>query len=81
MTYLSFGVWVCIPFVWLVLLLPYVKWEIQVQFIKKKSSREFKNKKEFFWTMYGYSILQTLEKIDQDESLEIQKTGHFYVHS
>ena len=40
-----------------------------------------KKKDNFFWTIYGYSILQTLEKIDQDESLEIQKTGHFYVHS
>ena len=38
MTDRSFGVWVCIPFVWLVSLLPYVKWEIQVQFIKKNFS-------------------------------------------
>ena len=35
MTDLSFGVWVCIPFIWLVSLFPYVKWEIQFQLIKK----------------------------------------------
>ena len=60
MTDLSFGVWVCIPFVWLVLLLSYVEWEIQVQFNKKNFSCEFMTKKRkmiFFWTMYGYSIL------------------------
>ena len=45
MTDLSFGVWVCIPFVWLVLLLSYVEWEIQVQFNKKKFSCEFMTKK------------------------------------
>ena len=32
---LSSGVWVCVPFVWLALLLPFVKWEIQVQLIRK----------------------------------------------
>lgn len=32
---LSYAVWVCTPFVWLVVLLPFVKWEIQVQFIRK----------------------------------------------
>ena len=51
---------------WLVFLLPYTKWEIQVQFIKKNFSCEFMTKKErwFFWTIYGYSILQNLKKID-----------------
>ena len=34
-TVLSSGVWVCIAFVWLVFLLPFVKWEIQVHFIRK----------------------------------------------
>ena len=55
MTYLSFGVWVCIPFVWLVLLLPYVKWEIQVQFIKKNLNCEFMTKKER-WFSFGQCI-------------------------
>ena len=57
MTDLSFGVWVCIPFVWLVLLLPYVKWEIQVQFIKKNFSCEIMTKKMIFldnvWQQYS----------------------------
>ena len=57
MTDLSFGVWVCIPFVWLVLLLPYVKWEIQVQFIKKNFSCEIMTKNMIFldnvWQQYS----------------------------
>ena len=35
-----FGVWMGIPFIWLVFLLPYVKWEIQVQVIKKNLAME-----------------------------------------
>ena len=49
MTDLSFGMRACIPFRWLVLLLPYVKWEIQVQFIKKNVSCKIMTKEWFFF--------------------------------
>jgi hypothetical protein len=46
------------------IVLPYAKWEIQVQPIKENFSCEFMTKKEIiFWTIYGCSILQTPEKI------------------
>ena len=52
---------------------PVALWEIQLQFIRENFSCKFMTKKKdnFFWTIYGYSILHTLEKIDQEESLEI----------
>ena len=37
---LSSGVWVCVPFVRLVFLFPFAKWEIQIQFIRKILSVE-----------------------------------------
>ena len=62
---------ICIPFLWLVLLLSFVKWEIQAQFITKNFSREPMTQKKmiFFKHCVANSILQTLEKIGYDVSL------------
>lgn len=52
---LSSGVWVCILFVWLVFL-SFVKWKIQVQFIRKILAMKLwlQKKKKIFWTLGGH---------------------------
>ena len=42
---LSSGVWTCIPFVWSVSLLSFVKWQVQVQFIRKALAMKLQLKK------------------------------------
>ena len=69
----SSGVCMYIPFVWLVFLLPCGKFSFNSFGKILAVNLWLKKKDNFFWTIYGYSILQTLEKIDQDESLEIPK--------
>ena len=59
MTDLSTGVWLCIPSVWLVFLLPYVKWKFRFDSLRKFLAGKLWLKKDdfFFWTMYGNRIL------------------------
>ena len=82
-TDLSFCVWVCIPLVWLLFLLPYVKWEIQVLFIKKNFSCKMTKEKER-WLIFRQCMVtlflrlwRRLVKIQ----LKNTKTGSFCICS
>ena len=64
------------------ILVAYVKWEIQLQFIKKNFSCEFMTKKGRWFFLggivYSYSILQTPEKVKM-KVLKLKKKG-FFLH-
>lgn len=74
----------CVLFVWLVFL-SFVKWKIQVQFIRKMLAMKlWLKKKDFLNTGWPSSVLQTPKKIGYDESLlflhmQLEKTYFFFL--